>query len=242
MAHVLDRPAWSALTTRHAALAEGGALAKRYEPGIIPFAAARDDSAESLAALAALPRPGEEMVLVYVDPIALPPELAVTHAAQVVQMVLTRAPAPVSDPRIERLSAADAEEMLALATLTRPGPFTRRAQALGEFVGVRIDGHLAAMAGTRMMQEGFAEVSGVSVHPDFQRRGLGRLLSVFMTHRFLDRGDTPYLHAYTTNAAAIGLYRSIGFEERAVLNVAMVARAEDRAAVASSPQDRRTQP
>ncbi len=224
MAHVLDRPAWSALTSQHATLAEGGPLARRYQPTIIPFAAARDDSAESLAALAALPRPGEEMLLVCADPIALPPGFAVTHRSQVVQMVLTKAPAPVSDPRIEKLTAADAEEMLALATLTKPGPFTLRAQALGEFVGVRIDGRIAAMAGTRMMQEGFAEVSGVCVHPDFQRRGLGRLLSAFMTHRFLDRGDTPYLHAYTTNAAAIGLYRSIGFEERAILNVAMVQR------------------
>ena len=62
------------------------------------------------------------------------------------------------------------------------------------------------MAGVRMKQEGFTEVSGVCTHPDFQGRGLGRLLSVFMTHRVLERGETPYLHAYTTNAAAIGLY------------------------------------
>jgi ribosomal protein S18 acetylase RimI-like enzyme len=32
-----------------------------------------------------------------------------------------------------------------------------------------------------------------------------------MTHRVLDRGETPFLHAYATNAAAIGLYESMGF-------------------------------
>ncbi len=116
--------------------------------------------------------------------------------------------------------------MLQLATLTKPGPFTLCAQALGAFFGVKLDGRLAAMAGVRMKQEGFTEVSGVAVHPDFQGRGLGRLLSVFMTHRVLERGETPYLHAYTTNAAAIGLYESIGFEVRTELNVAMV-KAED---------------
>jgi predicted GNAT family acetyltransferase len=158
--------------------------------------------------------------------IVLPPGLVAVTQADAVQMILTRAPPTVSDARIEPLTDADAAEMLALATLTRPGPFTLRAQALGKFFGVKIDGRLAAMAGVRMKQEGFTEVSGVAVHPDFQGRGLGRLLSVFMTHRVLEEGETPYLHAYTTNAVAIGLYRSIGFEVRTELNVAMV-KAED---------------
>jgi hypothetical protein len=44
MSRILDRPVWSALTTRQAALAEGGPLALRYRPAIVPFAAARDQS------------------------------------------------------------------------------------------------------------------------------------------------------------------------------------------------------
>ncbi len=119
--------------------------------------------------------------------------------------------------------------MLDLATLTKPGPFTLKAQALGEFFGVRIDGRLAAMAGVRMKQEGFTEVSGVCTHPDFQGRGLGRLLSVFMTHRIVERGETPYLHAYATNDAAIGLYKKIGYELRAELQVAVVRTGETAA-------------
>jgi hypothetical protein len=38
-AHPLDHPIWSALTTRQQALAEGGALARRYPFAIAPFAA-----------------------------------------------------------------------------------------------------------------------------------------------------------------------------------------------------------
>jgi hypothetical protein len=71
--HILDRPVWNALTGPHATLAEGGALARRYRPDIVPFAAARDDSAESLAALAALPRPGEVMALMEAGDLVLPP-------------------------------------------------------------------------------------------------------------------------------------------------------------------------
>jgi predicted GNAT family acetyltransferase len=114
--------------------------------------------------------------------------------------------------------------------LTKPGPFTLRAHALGEFFGVKIDGRLVAMAGERMKTAGFTEVSGVCTHPDFQGRGLGKLLSIFVTHRVLDRGETPFLHAFATNNAAIKLYESIGFELRTMMNVAMI-RAEEAAAV-----------
>jgi predicted GNAT family acetyltransferase len=222
MTHVLDRPVWSALTTRQAQFAEGGPLALRFRPTTIPFAAARDNSAECLAALAALFRPGEEMVLAEPDEVVIPEGFTASVSARVVQMTLTDTPPPVADARIERLTDADAAEMLALATLTKPGPFTLGAQALGPFFGVKIGGRLAAMAGVRMKQPGYTEMSGVCSHPDFRQRGLGRLLSVFMTHRILDAGDTPYLHAFATNEAAIGLYRSIGYEVRTTLNVAMI--------------------
>jgi ribosomal protein S18 acetylase RimI-like enzyme len=222
VSHILDRPAWAALTGRQAALGEGGPLARRFDPSIVPFAAARDASPESLAALAALPRAGEEMAFMEANPLACPPGFEAVVAAPGVQMILKRAPAPMPDARIEKLVMADAAEMLALATLTRPGPFTLRAQALGDFYGIRIGGRLAAMAGERMKQDGYAELSGVCSHPDFRGQGLARLLSVFVTHRILARGETPYLHAWASNAAAIRLYETIGFEVRSAMNVAMV--------------------
>jgi ribosomal protein S18 acetylase RimI-like enzyme len=222
MKHILERPAWSALTTRHAALSEGGDLARRYHPSIVPFAAARDDREESLQALGELASPDESLLIVQADEIVLPRGFVATITASGVQMILRRTPQKVADERIERLTDADAPEMLALATLTKPGPFSLKAQSLGEFFGVKVDGALVAMAGERMKQDGFTEVSGVCVHPNFQGRGLGKLLSVFMTHRVLERGETPYLHAYATNAAAIGLYESIGFELRSMMNVAVI--------------------
>jgi ribosomal protein S18 acetylase RimI-like enzyme len=222
MSHVLDRPIWSALTSRHAALALGGPLAWRYQPSIVPFAAARDDGAESIAALAALAAHSPEMVLAEANPLTLPPGFVVTLSIPAVQMILVRPPEQATDARIERLTEADAEEMLALATLTKPGPFTLRAQALGEFWGIRIDGRIAAMAGERMRQVSFTEVSGVCSHPDFRGRGLARVLSLFMTHRVLARGETPFLHAYATNTPALRLYESIGYEVRTAMNIAMV--------------------
>lgn len=219
MTHPLDRVVWNALTGPHAKFAEGGATARRYRPDIIPFAASADRSAESLAALAALPRPGEVVVLVETEPPLLPPGLASARTGDVVQMMLRREPDAMEDARIEPLTEADAAEMLALAKLTEPGPFTLKAQALGTFYGIRIDGRLAAMTGERMKVAGFGEVSGVCTHPDFRGRGLARVLSVFVTRRILARGETPFLHAWADNTAAIRLYEQIGFTVRAELKL-----------------------
>lgn len=225
MAHVLDRPVWSALAGSHAAFAEGGPLARRYRPDVIPFAAARDDSPECLAALAALPRPDEMMVLIEANTPALPQGFVPVREAPGVQMILARTPEPVADERIERLSEADAVEMLALAKLTEPGPFTLKAQALGAFFGIRIDGRIAAMAGERMQTEGYAELSGVCSHPDFRGRGLARVLSIFVTHQIVARGETPFLHAWAGNMPAIRLYETIGYELRSAMNIAAIRRA-----------------
>ncbi len=222
--HPLDRPVWSTLTTNHARFSRGGALARRFEPGHIPFVAVGADDEESLRAASSLILPGETLYVVQQGPIGALPETETLAEAKVVQMICEQPIAPLPHDHIERLTAADAEEMLALATLTKPGPFSLRAGELGEFWGVKIDGRLAAMAGTRFVTGKFTELSGVCTHPDFQGRGLGRRLSVFVARRFVDRGETPFLHAFDTNQAAIGLYETIGFRLRTKLNVRVVRR------------------
>jgi predicted GNAT family acetyltransferase len=224
MRHVLDRPVWTALSTRHASLALGGDLARRYPSTIIPFAATGADDADSLLAFQDLVRPGEEVFLLQADEIVLPAGLSAVSEAAGVQMIAERPMEALRDPRVERLGADDAADMLALATLTRPGPFTLGAMRLGEFWGVKVRGRLAAMAGERMKQPGHAEISGVCTHPDARGQGLARILSLFVASRIVGRGETPYLHAFATNTAATGLYESIGFGLRTKMNFAVARR------------------
>ena len=224
MSHVLDRPAWNALRTAHAALSEGGALARRYPPSIVPFAAASDGAADSLEALGNLPAGEEVMALVEAGPIAAPPGLTVVVADTLVQMVAERPYQRIVDSRIGPLAEADAAEMLALATLTNPGPFTLRAQALGAFWGVKVDGRLVAMAGQRMRVPGLAELSGLCTHPEFRGRGLGRLLFRFVAGEISARGETAFLHAFATNTPAIALYEALGFRLRSEMNLRVVRR------------------
>ncbi|HWT57690.1 MAG TPA: GNAT family N-acetyltransferase [Rhizobium sp.] len=224
MTHILDRPIWTALETTHAGLAEGNENARRYPPSIVPFAASADDRPESLAALEILPASEESMILIEAGPIAIPRGLAVVTEALAVQMIAERPHERISDSRIERLSEADAADMLALATLTKPGPFTLRAQSLGSFWGIRRQGRLVAMAGQRMRQTGFVELSGLCTHPDCQGRGLGTLLFRFVAGEIASGGDTAYLHAYAANTSAIALYLALGFTLRSQMNMRVVKR------------------
>lgn len=224
MAHPLDRPVWSALTSRQAHLAVGGERARRFDPDFSPFAVARDDREESLKALAALITPEAPGLLIQVGDAPLPPGTTATVTAQGVQMVAASlAPRPPMDG-IERLTEADAPQMRALADLTKPGPFHTRTHELGTFWGVKRDGELIAMAGERLQLTGFTEVSGVCTHPDHRGHGFAGTLSLVVAWRIADRGETPFLHAYAGNAPAIRLYEQLGFALRTYVNVTFLTR------------------
>ena len=221
MSHPLDRPIWSALTGKHAHLARGTPAALRYDPDISPFVAAADESPESLLALQQLVQPGETVVLVQSEPILLPAGLTVVGQARAVQMIAAEiAPAP-QDERLHRLGPTDEAEMYDLAILTRPGPFARHSMHLGEFWGIRHEGRLIAMAGERLRQGEWAEMSAVCVHPDSRRQGLGGLLSSHVINRIHAKGERPYLHVFETNSTAIDLYHSLGFQRRTTTHVTL---------------------
>lgn len=221
----LDRPVWSSLTTRHADLSMGGALARRYAPGVNLFGSGCDDSAQALDQLAALVPAGDAMYILQVPEIVVPPGLSLVKQAKGVQMVRSRAAsAATAHDDILKLGDADAPEMVALAKLTEPGPFLARTHTMGAFIGIRSGGRLSAMAGERFRFPGYTELSGVCTHPDFRGRGLARRLSAAVAHGIEARGETPILHAWKTNRAAITLYESLGFELRTEVNVAVLER------------------
>lgn len=224
-AHPLDRPVWSALTSRQAHLALGDARALRMAPEFGLFAAAADGSAQSLAALAALvPAQGAVATVGAAEPGPVPGAAAETHAIwQMTAERLTEAPAPGF--AIVPLGEADAARMLALATLTQPGPFFARTHQLGDFVGVKApDGALLAMAGERLKPIGFTEVSGVCTAPGQRGRGYAGALMRQVAGRILARGEVPFLHAYAHNTGAIALYESLGFTLRREVTMTVLSR------------------
>ena len=202
-AHPLDDSIWTALTTRQRALAEGGALARRYPPDITPFAAMADMSPQSFAALHGLMSKSDFVVLFTPDRVNPPAGFEIRLAETGEQMIGTPVECSVSNVEPVTLGADDVPEMIALTELTKPGPFSARTHELGTFLGIRVDGQLVAMAGERMKPAGYTEISAVCVHPSHRGRGYGQMLLGAISRQIVARGELPFLHVFSENRSAI---------------------------------------
>jgi ribosomal protein S18 acetylase RimI-like enzyme len=224
---LLDNPIWNSLTSHRSNFAEGGDLARRFRSEIGPLAGIKDQSPEAYAELGGLLSPGEYAVL-FLDSAPTPPPgwRVHVHSSGDQMICIAGRGEPHGDSGgefgIQPLDEADVPEMLELTALTDPGPFRARTIELGGFLGIREDGRLAAMAGLRLAMPGYAEVTAVCTHPDFRGRGYARALVSAVARTIHERGETPILHVYSANTAAIRVYEGLGFVLRRKLHVAIV--------------------
>jgi ribosomal protein S18 acetylase RimI-like enzyme len=222
----LDRPPWAALTTSHAAFARGSDLARRYRPEFSPLSAVREVSAPCLQALSALMQPGEIFGVFGNEPIAPLGDLVEVVHRPLEQFVYEKHDLNADEVEFSRLTEADVPEMMALVKLTDPGPFAVRTVVLGEYLGLRSSGRLIAMAGERMRFPGFTEISAVCTHPEHRGHGIAEALVRTLMRHILGRGEVPFLHIFSENAAARALYVKLGFTRRRSLVVSVLKRAE----------------
>ncbi|HZJ25932.1 MAG TPA: GNAT family N-acetyltransferase [Acidimicrobiia bacterium] len=213
---VLDNPIWHALDgpQRHFAQAHGAA--RRFRPGLAPFAGIADAAdPASWADLAALVGPGGVAVLV-LPAIAVPAPWASVWTGQGLQMVLSGPPrtVPADGAPVVELTTVDVDEILGLVERTQPGPFLARTIELGRYVGIRDRGRLVAMAGERMRGPGFTEVSAVCTDEAARGRGLARRLVAHLAEAIHDRGEQAILHVVATNTSAVRAYEAVGFNTR----------------------------
>jgi ribosomal protein S18 acetylase RimI-like enzyme len=218
---VLDNPVWYALNGPQSPLAERAGRAVRFAPEVSPFGAVDDDPDE--AAWADLLRLDVEGRVVLVRPPMSPPAgWRVRFDLPALQMLAPEAEGE-PEPEATLLGAADVTEVLALIERTDPGPFLSRTIELGPFLGIRRDGRLVAMAGERLRIAGWSEVSAVCTDESVRGQGLARRLVLAVMANIRARGDRPLLHVRPENERAIGLYRSLGFEDRRQISVTMMA-------------------
>jgi GNAT superfamily N-acetyltransferase len=220
---LLDNPIWNSLTTGHAWFAVGGGLARRYAAEIGPLSGVAEPSAEAFAELAAIIPSGDVAVLFLEERVDVPAGWELVRDGTLVQMICTAVPAePEVAERIVALGPQDVAEMVALATLTEPGPFRDGTPSLGGFVGVRVHGRLAAMAGQRLSPTGFVEVSAVCTHPDFRGRGFARALVAAVARDIYAAGSVPFLTSFEGNVGAIRVYEQVGFVIRRRFDLAVL--------------------
>jgi ribosomal protein S18 acetylase RimI-like enzyme len=225
--HPLDAVIWRALTSLHESLAEGDEWARRYPAAIAPFAATVDMEPASFRSLLALVGGDDQIALFTTEEVQPPSAFSVVRRASVDQMVLGDAGACTAQPGapIVALGVADGPEMLALANLTQPGPFGPRTIELGHYIGIRRQGVLVAMAGERMRLDGFTEISAVCVEPTYRGHGFAAELVRSLASSIAARSEIPFLHVFSSNRAAIALYRKLGFTLRRRVHLAVLIQA-----------------
>ncbi|MET0388143.1 MAG: GNAT family N-acetyltransferase [Polyangiales bacterium] len=212
MHDLLDNVVWHSLTGAQAHCASGSGGARRYARGFSPIVGFADQHTPDFAALRPHCQPDEHF---YSDGWAgAPPSGVQIDEESTMFKLVWAAPLPAAKalaPAV-RLRAEHAPQALALAQLTRPGPFGIRTIELGEYFGYFDGPRLIAMAGERMQAGRYREISGVCTHPDFQGRGLARELMLKLLRRQLQRDQTPFLHVMRDNVTARAMYLRMGFE------------------------------
>lgn len=218
MASPLDGPIFAALATHQVAFAEVEGGARAFPVDVTTLAGVEALTPGAFAGLRPLLDRASPRGLFLPPGTQVPSSLEVVDRVPLAQMIEdapTPDPEPAADaPALVELGPADVDEMVALATLTRPGPFSTRTRLLGLFLGVRVGGVLAAMAGQRLHVPGYRELSAVCTHPAHTKRGhAGRLMRA-VAARIRADGETPILHVRAANEGAISVYRGLGFKLR----------------------------
>jgi ribosomal protein S18 acetylase RimI-like enzyme len=219
---ILDNPIWYSLNSYHRHLAIWGDIAARYQPDIAFGGGMSENTALGFDDLRSLVEIDDEITVLMTLPDDLP-GWEVLRTIQLPQMICDDLK---PRPHVETiyLTHDDVPDMLDLVALTQPGPFLPRTIELGQYLGLRRDGQLVAMAGERMHLMGFCEISAVCTHPDYRGRGYGGALTTMVAEVILKRQEVPFLHLSPTNDVAMKLYKKLGFRQRREINVARLKR------------------
>jgi GNAT superfamily N-acetyltransferase len=217
----LDNPVYAALSGAHARFAQICGHAFRYRADVAPFFAlpsepSREDWRDALGVVP----PGTFGGIVHAGA-DLPQTWKILQEFEVVQMIgehVNGAAAPEAIP----LSPADVPEMLELVRQTDPGPFLDRTIELGDYVGIRRDSRLVAMAGERLHFDGWTEISAVCTAPTHRGHGMASRLVGALIAGIQRRSERAFLHVLTNNNKAIRLYEELGFRIRRPLMISVL--------------------
>jgi ribosomal protein S18 acetylase RimI-like enzyme len=217
----LDNPVYAALSGAHARFAQACGHALRYPADVAPFfALPTEPSREDWRSAIELVPPGTYAAIVHAGA-NVPEAWKTLQEFEVVQMIgehVSGGDAPEAIP----LRANDVPEMLELVRRTDPGPFLDRTIELGDYIGIRRDGQLVAMAGERLHFDGWTEISAVCTAPTHRGHGMASRLVGALIAGIEHRSERALLHVLTNNTNAIRLYEEIGFRVRRPLTISVL--------------------
>ena len=222
MEHILDNPVFNALLSGDAHLGSGTAGTadvKFFDEEVSPFAGFRTDYEKGFDDLYELLPSGRKILYATRQLIKEPAGWQFTHEIPGLQFVFSGGLLSNSSSlKLIPLDNTHVEAMVALATLTKPGPFSKRTFEFGHYHGIFENEKLVAMTGQRLHAGNYTEISAVCTHPDYLGKGYAAALIQHQLELICKSGQIPFLHVRDDNDRAIALYERLGFTLNGVMN------------------------
>jgi len=174
---LLDNPVYHGLRSRDAHLGHGTDNVKYFDEQVSPFAGFDDNYDKGFDDLYKLLPEGRRILYATRKKIKEPDGWQLNHEVEGLQFIFTGTRTEINPSlQLIPLQSQHIDEMVALARLTRPGPFDQRTIEFGHYYGIFDNGRLVAMAGQRLHVDKYTEVSAVCTHPDHLGKGYAAAL------------------------------------------------------------------
>lgn len=219
MEQLLNNPVYNALLSGDASLGFGNNTVKVFVEEVSPFAGFQENNESGFTELYNLLGAGRKILYATRNTISEPAGWQLTHHIQGMQFVFTGNPIVHIDAHnLVALQSNHVDEMIALARLTKPGPFNKRTIDFGHYNGIFENNKLVAMTGQRLHVHNYTEVSAVCTHPQHMGKGHAALLVRHQLNIICGTGDIPFLHVRADNERAIALYVGLGFTQNGAMH------------------------
>jgi predicted GNAT family acetyltransferase len=217
--NLLNNPVFYSLSSIDAHLGSGTQTAKYFDEEVSPFAGFSEDHENGFDELYSLLPARRKIIYATRSKIKEPAGWQLLNEITGFQFVYNATfVMPVHSLNIVALQNHDVDEMIALARLTKPGPFDKRTIEFGHYYGIFENEILIAMAGQRLHVGMFTEISAVCTHPGCLGKGYAAALLLHQMNIIIKSGQIPFLHVRDDNARAIALYERLGFKKNGVMN------------------------
>jgi ribosomal protein S18 acetylase RimI-like enzyme len=212
MNDLLLNPVYHALLSRDAHLGGGKGLIRFFDEEVSPFAGFPADHRQGFDDLYDQLPAGRKILYANPQLIKEPKGWQLAIEIKGLQFIFPSI-ASVPKPSVQpiALDKTHVDEMVALATLTKPGPFASRTIEFGHYHGIFDNGQLVAMTGQRLHAGDHSEISAVCTHPDHLGKGYAAALILHQLEIIASHGEKAFLHVRADNNRAIDLYKRLGF-------------------------------
>ncbi len=219
MKPLLRNPVYNSLRSNDSHLGFGSGTVRCFHEAVSPFAGFEEGNESGFSELYNLLPAGRKIL--YATPLSITPpkEWTLSAAVEGVQF-LFEGDSIDEDPAFQPtpLEGKHVEQMMALAALTKPGPFGPRTIEFGHYHGVFEKGQLVAMTGQRLHVDSFTEISAVCTHPDHLGKGYASALVQHQAALILRHHQIPFLHVRADNSRAIAVYERLHFKKQGPMN------------------------